>query len=208
VRGKTAHVTQREQGRNAISAIAKSLTGLDESILSQRGSPLFEELPILNVGVVRGGNSASMLAGEATAELDLRWSSGMRPGVARQDIERHVRRAVGSQFGVEVTEIGRPKFYSPRPLEIDPDWQVVKAVANAHEQVVGSAALIGSWSPLVRYGSDAPHLLSAGIPTCVYGPGRAMDINAEREHILFSDVITAAEVYARAGVELLGGSRL
>ena len=204
VRGRSAHVTQREQGLNAIPALAGAVASLDTSILSQRGSPEFEDLPMLNVGFIRGGSAASMLAETAQAEIDVRWSPGMSPGVVEQDIERHVRQTVGSDFGVTVTQVGPPKFYSPPPLNSDPGSLVVRAVAAAHREVVGSPPLVGSWSPLVRYGSDAPHLVAAGIPTCVYGPGRAMDINAVQERILIADVLTAAKVYARAGADLLG----
>jgi len=203
IRGRSAHVTQREQGHNAIPALAQALSSLDESVFTEPGSPEFEDIPMLNIGIIRGGRASSMLAERAIAEVDVRWSPGMSTATIRRDIARHCHDVIGEDFGLSVTQVGRPKFYSPPPLDNAAGSQIVQAVVSAHREVVGSMPLVGSWSPIVRYGSDAPHLVTAGIPTCVYGPGRAMDINAVQERIPFGDVTTAAAVYARAGAHVL-----
>jgi acetylornithine deacetylase/succinyl-diaminopimelate desuccinylase-like protein len=61
---------------------------------------------------------------------------------------------------------------------------------------------VGTLEPQVFFGTDASHLLAAGIPTAIYGPGRVADINAVEESIAVEDVLHAARVYTLSAFEV------
>jgi acetylornithine deacetylase/succinyl-diaminopimelate desuccinylase-like protein len=203
VHGRATHVTQRAGGVNAIPPLAKVVAQLDDGVISGPRSPRFPGLPLLNVGRIEGGTGAAMLAGLASAEVDVRWVPPMTRETVRQDLIRFAENAAGPRARVTVESLGPPGFYSPAPFDADRRWPPVEAVVDAHEAVVGRPPRIGSWRPVSTYGSDAPHIVEAGIPTCIYGPGRTLDINRHNEGIVWADVVTAARVYERAVSRLL-----
>lgn len=81
------------------------------------------------------------------------------------------------------------------PFHIDPDTPVILAVADAHASVIGRRPTVGSLVPQVFFGTDASHLLAAGIPTAIYGPGKVSDINTPDESMAVADMLQAAQVY-------------
>jgi acetylornithine deacetylase/succinyl-diaminopimelate desuccinylase-like protein len=204
VRGRAAHVCQRKDGVDAIAGLVRLLAGLDERRLTFTPHPAFPGLPTLNVGVIAGGSLPSMLAGQAEALIDVRTVPGMTPESVADDLVRHVLRVRGEDPTVEaeVRLLERPRFVQQRPFLMDPDHPVVLAVAGAHARIVGARPAVGTLHPQVFFGTDASHLLAAGIPTAIYGPGRVEDINAVEESIAIADVVTAARVYLAAALEL------
>ena len=72
---------------------------------------------------------------------------------------------------------------------------VVEAVAESHAAIMGRPAKVGTLFPQVFYGTDASHLLHAGIPTVIYGPGKVADINVPNESMAIADFLAAARVY-------------
>lgn len=200
-RGRSAHISQRHQGHNAITDLARAVAGLDERILRFVPDERFPGLPTLNVGRIEGGSLPSMLAAEARMAIDVRLIPGMTPDAIREDI-----RAYLGATGIEDVEIiGRtpPSFMNPPAFAADPASSVVRAVAEAHEATLGRPCIRWSEPPQVFFGSDASHLSAAGIPTCIYGPGDAVDINVPNERIAWGNVVAAARVYEGAALRLL-----
>jgi acetylornithine deacetylase len=202
--GRGAHLSQRPRGANAVVAIAQVVSGLNESVLSSESSDLFPGLPMLNVGIIHGGIHASMLAESAYAEVDVRWAPPMTQTSIRRDLEAYVSHlSLEHGVGIKIQRIGRPRLFAGAPFVSRPEWPVVRCVEQAHREVVGAPAMVGSWLPMTAYGSDAPHLVSAGIPTCMYGPGTSEASNLEDERIAWDDVLTAARVYELAAQTFL-----
>lgn len=206
VKGRAAHVCQRADGVDAIGGLVRLLGGLDESRLAFAPHPAFPGLPTLNVGIVNGGSLPSMLAAEAEALIDVRTVPGMTPDSVRDDIARHVEgiRSQDPTIAAEVTLLAPPRFVQQRPFLMPDDHPIVVAVAAAHRRTTGKATTVGTLHPQVFFGTDASHLLAAGIPTAIYGPGKVVDINAVNESIAIADVLTAARVYLAATLDLCG----
>lgn len=200
--GRSAHISQVGLGRNAIGDLVAVLAGLSQATLGAEEHPQFPGLPLVNMGVVHGGIAPSMLAAEATADLDIRWHPGMTFDGIVAALEAHVDAAgLGATVSIEPHE--PPEFFQPGPYLLDPDWPVVDAVRDAHAAVSGRPCAVRFAVPQVYYGSDAPHLVAAGIPTVIYGPGKAEDINRPAESIAWQDVVDAADVYEAACRSLL-----
>jgi acetylornithine deacetylase len=195
--GRSAHVSQREQGINAIEKLVQLLPMLTEEVLSHRKHADFPGLPTLNVGTIRGGSLPSMLASVAEAGIDVRTVPGMTPESVLGDLETaiHKARENDPELSAELTLSGRPGFCQERPFHMDADAPVIRSVAAAHEEVTGAAPTIGTLQPQVFFGTDASHILAAGIPTAIYGPGRVTDINSVDESVAVDHLMTAARVY-------------
>ncbi len=71
----------------------------------------------------------------------------------------------------------------------------------------GAAPRVGPLIPQVFFGTDASHLLRAGIPTVIYGPGKVDDINQPDESIAVADFLTAAKVYYLSALAICGEDR-
>jgi len=80
----------------------------------------------------------------------------------------------------------------PRPpREIAPDHPLTQTLARAVSYVTGQMPDLHGWAAY----TDGALLQEAGIPTVIFGPGDLRLAHSDDEHILLSDVITAAEVY-------------
>jgi acetylornithine deacetylase/succinyl-diaminopimelate desuccinylase-like protein len=198
VQGRPVHVCQRAEGRNAIEDLVGILAVLDEKALRFTPHPDFPGLPTMNVGVVRGGAMASMLAEKAEAMIDVRTVPGMTPEGVRADLEKalaSIKGRDGHKVEARIELLEAPQFCQQLPYHVTPEVPVVEAVADSHESILGRPAKIGSLFPQVFYGTDASHLLHAGIPTVIYGPGKVADINVPDESMAVADFLAAARVY-------------
>ena len=198
VQGRSVHVCQRAEGRNAIEDLVAILAALDESALTFNLHQDFPGLPTMNVGVVKGGSMASMLADKAEAMIDVRTVPGMTPESVRADLGKAIKAIKGRDghnINATIELVGPPQFCQQLPYHVTSQVPVVAIVAKAHEAILGRPARTGSLYPQVFYGTDASHLLHAGIPTAIYGPGKVADINVPNESMAIADFLAAARVY-------------
>ena len=206
VEGRAVHVCQRASGVNAIEKMAALLRDLREDALRFTPHPSFPGLPTLNVGVIRGGGYPSMLAERCEALIDVRTVPGMTPESVRADLEAVVAAAAAGDPGLRARVELRapPEFVQERPFLVAPTERIVQTVAAAHARLAGRPPEVGSFYPQVFYGTDASHLLHAGIPTAIYGPGKIEDLNVPGEGIAIDDVVHAARVYGLSALAFCG----
>jgi acetylornithine deacetylase len=107
------------------------------------------------------------------------------------------RRRIDPEFEAELILTGRPDFFQERPFHMDRHAHIIDVVAQAHQEVFGEKPNIGTLVPQVFFGTDASHILAAGIPTAIYGPGKVNDINSPDESVAVADIIRAAHVYIK-----------
>ncbi len=197
VKGRSAHVSQRSHGINAIDKLIGVLPRFTEEALTFTRHVAFPGLPTINVGVIRGGTLPSMLADSAEAGIDVRTVPGMTPASVLADLEAVLAIARGSDSSLDarVSLSQRPGFCQERPFHMDSKAPVITAVARAHSATTGRDPLVGTLVPQVFFGTDASHILAAGIPTAIYGPGKVTDINSPDESMAVDDMVTAARVY-------------
>jgi acetylornithine deacetylase/succinyl-diaminopimelate desuccinylase-like protein len=206
VEGRSAHVSARKSGINAIEKMMHLLAALDETTLNFTAHPNFPGLPTLNIGTVRGGELPSMLAAQCEAEVDVRTVPGMTPESVKADLEAVIARlsAADPQLAARVELFTPPKFVQERPFHVSADEPIVRTVAAAHAGLTGHPPQVGTLFPQVFYGTDSSHLLHAGIPTAIYGPGKVEDIHVPDEGIAIEDIKTAAAVYLLSALAVCG----
>jgi acetylornithine deacetylase len=197
VKGRSAHVSQRAHGLNAIDKLVSVLPELSEKALTFRAHADFPGLPTINVGTIRGGSLPSMLADRAEAGIDVRTVPGMTPESVLVDLMKIVenRRRSDPAFEAELSLAGRPEFCQERPFHMDRGAHIINIVTHAHRSVFGADPTIGTLVPQLFFGTDASHILAAGIPTAIYGPGKVTDINCPNESMAVKDILWAANVY-------------
>jgi acetylornithine deacetylase/succinyl-diaminopimelate desuccinylase len=192
IEGRSAHESMPEKGINAIIHAAHIIAILNEKLIPEVGQ---HDHPLLgratyNIGTIEGGISRNMVPDRCMFRISKRWLPGDSSEAIRDAIEAAIHRADPEvQISVvrerDVEEVPRP------PLEISPDHPLTRTMAAAISRVTGRNPAIRGWAAY----TDGALLQVAGIPTVVFGPGDLELAHTDDEHILLSDVITAAEVY-------------
>lgn len=209
VRGRAAHGGRPWLGVNAISKLARIVRALEDELLPRlatRTHPLVPA-PTINLGTIRGGTKFNLVADRATLELDRRLVPGESLDAARAEVEAvcaAVQAADREPFECRVREVMRVA-----PAEIAPDAPIVEACRRAHRAITGREAALAASAGF----EDAHYLIEAGIPTAMFGPYRRTAPDEPRfysasgmpdEWVDLRDVATAAAIYARLILDLLG----
>lgn len=201
--GVSAHASVPERGESALDKMRLILDLLDEyrTQLADRRHHMLGS-PTVVVGTIRGGVASCMVPAACTIGVDRR----MIPGEDEQQVlgeidallDRLQTRGLQPRPKVSVQVVARP---IEEPVASD----LVRALSAAGQEEGLSPEPTG-W-PAVSDG----HLLAHGaaIPTVLFGPG---DLQAQAhkpdESVPISDLVTAARVYARLTLQLLGRGNL
>jgi acetylornithine deacetylase/succinyl-diaminopimelate desuccinylase-like protein len=157
-RGKSAHGSWPELGRNAVHEMARVVDLLETGYaaeLSRRRHPLLG-CATISVGAICGGTQANIVPDSCTILIDRR----TLPGETKARVEREIlgwlrRKRLTATF----VEDDQPACL---PLETDPRHPLVARFLKC----VGQPKPIG-----VRFFCDASVLGHGGIPSVVFGPG-------------------------------------
>ncbi len=198
VLGRTTHVLGAAQGVNAIEKswiLLRALRGLEAELNrpemipeSYRGV----EHPLnLNVGVIRGGDWASTVAGECT----VRYRIGLFPGQRLDELKRRIEdRVAEAAAGDEWLRESPPRVsyvgFQAEGASFDPQSEAGRTLAAAHRSWRGTDP-----EPLAATATtDARFMdLYYGIPATCYGP-RAVGIHAVDEKVSVDSMQRVAEV--------------
>ncbi len=197
LRGQAAHGSTPDDGLNAIGAAAQ-LIGLIEAAhadLRSHSRP-FLGPATYNVGTIRGGVHASIVAAECRLEIDRRVLPGSTLDAALTDIESLLAEVRASRPGLEI--VSTATLAIP-PVNVPASSPVCRALVEALE-LAGAAPVMGG----LRATSDAAWLDAAGIPAVVFGPGSLAHAHRPDERVAIADVLTAARVIAAAAMDLVG----
>lgn len=208
--GRSAHGGRPWLGVSAISKLAKLVRALEEELLPRlqtRTHPLLPA-PTVNFGTIRGGTKFNLVADRGVLQLDRRLVPGESAAEAVAEVEAicaAVRAADPEPFEYTVREVMHVE-----PAEIAREAPVVQACRRAYREVTGEEAGTGATAGF----EDAHFLLAAGIPTAMFGPYVRQAAHEERpfftrsgmadESVDLRDVVTAARIYARLVLDVLG----
>lgn len=206
--GCSAHAACPDLGNNAIYAAARLVFGL-ELLAGQLGNDDFLGPGSLAVtDICSSASSRNVIPDRCELIIDRRLTLGENETMALSEVRRVIARE-GIQAKVEVTdcEITTYTGYTHHKRAFYPAW----VLAEDHPLVITAAQAvraqtkrrpqIGRWD----FSSDGVYTAGvAGIPTIGFGPGNPRCAHAADEHVHLDDVCTAAEVYARLAVEILG----
>ena len=179
--GRSAHGSMPHLGVNAVYAIARAISKLEDLDFGQVSHPLLGE-PTLNVGRVSGGRNINSVPDSATAGIDIRIVPGQDP--------EEVVGLVGSQLGAGV-ELATLAVLPP--VATDPDDAWVGDVFDVMASVLGERPTPRG----VSYFTDASALSPAygEPPTVICGPGEPSQAHATDEWCSVQSLEAAYEGY-------------
>jgi acetylornithine deacetylase len=197
--GTAAHGSTPEAGRNAI-ADAAAFIGLVEDEARRLSHVQYATVgpATYNVGTIDGGVQTSIVAASCRVTLDRRIVPGQTVDAAIGDIDRLLARLETLRPGVDAR--ARVLVAIPAISQRD-DIPVSEVLRVAVASVTGFDHGVGG----LRATSDAAQLVSAGIPSVVFGPG-SISLSAHRpdEFIPLSELHAATRALALTVVRLVG----
>jgi succinyl-diaminopimelate desuccinylase len=178
-------------------AVAVSKDYIRRARNNPRAADLLDHVSV-NVGVVRGGTKANIVADECVIEVDSRVPFGATPDQVTERA-RELLLAEGLSEGTDYS-MEAMGFRGPANYTV-PGEPVVQAVLRSVEQVRGGKATgVLQWAS-----SDARHFRRAGIPVLQYGPAELSTIHGHNEKVKVADVVAAAKVYLLTALDYLMG---
>jgi len=206
--GRSAHAASPELGDNAINIGARLVFGL-EMLAEQLAEDEFLGPGTLAVtDISSSASSRNAIPDLCTLILDRRLTLGENETKALAEVQRVIARE-GVNAEVAVTEYHTSSYTGNacRTREFYPAWvlsadhPLVNAAMRAAQTQLKRRPQIVCWG----FSTEGVYTAGeAGIPTIGFGPGEEAVAHTADEHVLLSDVYTAAEVYAQLAAQLLG----
>ena len=169
-RGKSAHGSYPELGRNAVHAMSRvvDLLQTDYAALLRRCHHPLLGCATISVGAIAGGLQANVVPDRCTILLDRRTLPGETEGRVRREILAllHSRNLTAAFV--------HGKLLPCPPLATDPRHPLVTRLLKCAAQRKPAG---------VRYFSDASVLARGGIPSVVFGPGDIAQAHTVNEWI-------------------------
>ena len=177
-RGKTAHGSRPELGKNAIHEMARIVELFETSYartLRRRKHRLLGR-PTVSVGTVAGGSQPNIVPDRCLISVDRRTVPGETDAGVRREIKALLRK---NGLKAELLNIRA----APCPaMETNPKLPLVKAFM----QITGQKKPLG-----VHYFCDGAVLAGGGIPSVVFGPGDIAQAHTADEWISLRELHTA-----------------
>lgn len=148
--GVAAHAgNDPEKGRSVITALANSITAINVLTDWDRGTTL-------NVGVIRGGSAANVIADSAFAELDVRFWENDEYDRVNQALDALCRKGFLEGVTTSLTRVN----HKPAMAASEATQKLMQLVEKAGKE----EGIAITWQA-VGGGSDANHTAALGIPT-------------------------------------------
>jgi acetylornithine deacetylase len=197
--GVAAHGSTPEAGRNAIADAASFIR------LVERAAQVFARAPhprigpaSYNVGTIEGGVQTSIVPASCRLTLDRRILPGQSVEEAISDVDGMIEELRSGRPGAEVA---RRVLTAIPPIDQPDDLPVCSVLRTAVAEAAGGDVGLGG----LRATSDAAQLVSAGIPSVVFGPG-SITRSAHRpdEDVPLAELHAASRALALTIVRLVG----
>jgi acetylornithine deacetylase/succinyl-diaminopimelate desuccinylase-like protein len=184
-RGKAAHGSRPELGRNAVHAMARVVEWLETDYaarLAKKSHPLLGQATV-NVGSIHGGTQPNIVPDSCEISVDRRTIPGETNAAVIRELRSLLRARV---LGAEVTD---DKSAAPCwPMETNAKLPLVQDLMRT----------LGQRSPLgVRFFSDASVFAHGGTPAILFGPGDIAQAHTSDEWISVTSLERAAELLTK-----------
>ncbi|HHY92345.1 MAG TPA: M20/M25/M40 family metallo-hydrolase, partial [Firmicutes bacterium] len=150
----------------------------------------------LNLTTIRGGTKVNIIPDTCELMLDRRLLPGETQASAQAEITTLLNklRAQDREFEADLTIT----TYCP-PGEIPAEHPLVQALGAAAEKILGTPPRLKGFEATC----EASLLMTAGIPTVVFGPGRIAQAHNADEYVEVQQLVTAQDIYAALARTLL-----
>jgi acetylornithine deacetylase/succinyl-diaminopimelate desuccinylase-like protein len=181
-RGKAAHGSQPELGRNAVHTMARVVQWLETDYatrLAKKSHALLGSATV-NVGSIRGGTQPNIVPDSCEISVDRRTIPGETNAAVMNEM-RSLLRVNGLTAEVIDDKSAAPCW----PMETDPTAPLVKLLMQTTRQ----RAPMG-----VRFFSDASVFAHGGTPAVLFGPGDIAQAHTADEWISIRSLERATEL--------------
>jgi len=188
--GKAVHSSRPDEGVNAIYRMGQVITALEHYAkggVGRETHPLLGKAT-LSVGVIRGGEYVNVVPDQCEIDIDRRLLPGEDARRAVADVREYLGNALKEDVGLKVTS---PNLVVPG-MTIASETPLVQAASAAVREVTGKAPF-----GAMQGATHAGHMMKAGIPAIVFGPGPTGQAHTATEELDLNQLEQAAEVYAR-----------
>jgi len=191
-RGRAAHSSQPDLGRNAIYAMAEVLLAVEayhrEELSCKDPHPLCGR-PAICASTIEGGSGVNIVPEHAVIAIDRRLLPGESPQQAYEDLVAFVGSRVDRD---DITiEHEQPWIVCPGLDDGENRTWAGQIAAAAHSLDLPSE-LIG-----VPFGTDASVIAANGIPSVVFGPGSIDQAHTKDEWLEIDQLAKATEILYR-----------
>ena len=184
-RGKAAHGSRPELGKNAIHIMAKIVDLLETDYargLRKHRHPLLHHATI-NVGTISGGRQPNIVPDRCAIRIDRRTIPGENDVAVKREILSFIR-----SHGLAATMIDTKHDEPAPPMETSVRLPLVQDFLRS----AGQKKPVG-----VDYFTDAGVLAAAGIPSVVFGPGDIAQAHTADEWVAVSQLELGTELLGR-----------
>lgn len=175
-RGRAAHASTPESGANAIVAAAAALSRFPPGRI--------DEATTFNIGTIRGGSAANVVAETAHVDLEVRGRDDARAEALTAQLVAIARRAAtehGCAVTAEVETLYRAYSHDESSPALRQGERAVRAVGRVPQHLAANG------------GSDANVLNAAGLP-CVNIASGMQEIHTAAEWIAVDDLRTLSDL--------------
>jgi acetylornithine deacetylase/succinyl-diaminopimelate desuccinylase family protein len=199
VTGRAGHTSKPEAAVNAISKMARVVQAVDEFHLElrKRTHPLTGAASCA-ISRIHGGVQDNVIPDQCTALLDRRMIPGEREADAIAEFEALFARLHDEDPTLNV-RISHLVPTTGGAAAVEPDSEVATTVQAAARDVLGREPKLTG----LGGACDMVHLVDAGVPTVVFGPGDDDQAHQPDEHIEVKDLVEAAKVYLLVALRYL-----
>ena len=186
--GQSGHSSDPALGQNALEgmhAVINALLAWRAELQRQyRNHDFKPSAPTMNLGRIRGGDSANRICAECELSLDLRILPGMSVAECRQRLHDTVRGAVaGKDLGLEFSSV----FDGTPPMRTARDSEIVRI----------SEKLSGHTARAVAYGTEGPFFNELGMETVILGPGDIEVAHRPNEYLPIDRIAPMIDIVTR-----------
>jgi len=180
-RGRAAHGSRPQEGRDAILRMGRVLSALERLERSLAAGPVHPLLGVasLHASLIQGGQELSSYPARAWLEFERRTLPGESGSVALDEVDAIL----------EDLRANDPEFECDRRAMLSRDAYEIGPTSPLPDQLTAAARRVGC--PAARTGmtfwTDAAILGAAGIAAVVFGPGGA-GLHSTEEYVLLDDV--------------------
>jgi acetylornithine deacetylase len=213
--GRTAHVSRKHEGINAISKMTSIVQALEAIRFRHEPDPDLPGLPLLNVGSIMGGRGRewelrgpNMVPDFCSVIVDIRFNQSMTPESILEDIRAALAAVAAGDpdLTYEIESPIRPERRAMReimrPLTVPQDHPLVQTLKSNVTAISGAEPTVGAVAPYSYAGNDTSHLYAAGIPCCLYGPAGGSDQGSADRWTSVEQIVTCAKVFGATIADL------
>jgi acetylornithine deacetylase len=188
-RGRAAHGSRPQDGRDAILRMGRVLGALeqrDRELQARDPHPIMGS-PSLHASIIDGGRELSSYPDRCRLQLERRTVAGETADGFMGELDRILAGLRRADPGFEAS--ARLMFSRP-PYEIPAGHDLPHVLAQAVSGAGAAGGTIG-----MSFWTDAAILGSAGIPSVLFGPGGA-GLHSIEEHVVIADVVVCRDALA------------